>query len=67
MPNISSSSVLLLNLNNLTFDLPADQGATPKLLTGNMEFSLVLLYSLVCLAGLVTNTALIAVILGRLS
>ena len=57
-------TMMLFNPGNFTFDL-GSQGDTPKLLGGKMEFCLVLLYTVICVAGLVTNIALIFVILGR--
>jgi len=61
-----TDTVLLFDPSNITFDIDGlGQAGPAKLLSGSMEFSLVVLYTLVCLAGLVTNIALIAVILGK--
>ena len=58
-------------ISSLSWDLLSSNSSTKlsttsqKLLTGRMEFMLVLLYSATCLGGLLANTALIIAILGR--
>ena len=60
-----TSSVLLFD-PNISTNMTSDMQAGPaKLLGGSMELSLVVLYTVTCLAGLVTNIALIVVILGK--
>lgn len=38
-----------------------------KLLTGTLEYTLIFLYTGICVAGLFSNLALIAVILGKIN
>jgi len=59
----SLDSIMQFN-SNLTFNV-GNPSSSSKLLSGKMEFSLVLLYTIICLAGLITNIALISVILGK--
>jgi len=55
------SSISLLDLG----DSSSSSGQPQKLLVGQMEICLVLLYCAVCLTGLISNTSLISVILGK--
>ena len=66
MSKASLEEMLLLNevSFNLTLNSSEIHEDTPKLIDGAMEGFLVVLYSCVCLFGLIANTALMLVILG---
>jgi len=61
--SLSWDPLSAINMANSSFTIPS--ASSQKLLSGRMEFILVLLYSAICLGGLLANTALILAILGK--
>ena len=56
----------IINGTNFSFDMSSEQGeVSHKVLSSDMELSLVFLYSFIGMSGLVSNIALIAIILGK--
>ena len=56
----------LQNLTTLDSDAAMNIEGSKKLLTGEMELSLIILYTLICGTGLIANITLISVILGKM-
>ena len=58
----------LQNLTTLNSDaaMNIEGASSKKLLTGEMEFILIILYTLICGTGLIANITLISVILGKI-
>lgn len=58
----------IINGTNFSFDMSSEQGEieiSHKVLGSDMEVSLVFLYGFIGISGLVSNIALIAIILGK--
>ena len=65
MSSLTWDPLAVIKMVNSSVNFKDPTSSSQKLLSGRMEFTLVLMYATICVGGLLANIALILAILGK--